>query len=478
MILFDFINDEAPLFSKSMELLYKEYDMPSSELGIVSMGKRWSDFWQDYKNLSMTDYFHKLDDQNIDIAKEMKRLRANYDTQNIFSVDRLLLNKSHHYQEKVVVYSFLFYEYIFSTFEVSHYFTTGIAYMYNLASYEVAKKYNVQHISFYDIRYPHEKRTAISYGIKNVFDEVERCFKNYDSILVTDFMIKRIEDFTSRPAKPAYMNNLINKQTINMVLIKEFFIRFKKYYFEKNTVYDYFTRNPFSLSAFKIKKMILAKLIVLLKMKIFDKTDVTNDTYFLFPIHMQPEASTLVLAKYYVDQLTTIINISKTLPMGVYLYVKEHKSALGERFLDFYKVLKKHPNIKLISHDENTFDLIRHSKGIITLSSTVGWEALFYKKPVLVFGDVFYNGTGLTKKVSSFDALSKEIVLIINQEKKYYLEVSDYEKKLAYFYDCLLKNSYPFEFNVYKLDVTQRLLNEKNVKVFADSLFKLCGNTK
>ncbi len=205
-----------------------------------------------------------------------------------------------------------------------------------------------------------------------------------------------------------------------------------------------------------------------MKEKIFDEANISQDVYFLYPIHMQPEASTLVLAKYYVDQLATIVNISKTLPLGVYLYVKEHKSALGERFLSFYNQLKKYPNIKLIPHDENTFNLIKHSKGVITLSSTVGWEALFYKKPVLVLGDVFYNGTGLTKKILSFDELSKEVNLVIKKENQY-LE-TDHELRLAYFYNCLLKKSYAFEFNVYKMNIKKRLLSDKNVSNFANTI--------
>ncbi len=468
MILFDFVNDEAPLFSKSIDWLCKNHGFKKSNVAIISMGRRWSDFWQDYKNFSMTDYFHKLDNKNINITNEMERLRENYNTQNCFGVDRLLHNKPIDYQNKIVVYTFLFYEYIFSTLKVSHYFTTGIAYMYNLVSYEVAKKYNVKHVSFYDIRHPHETRTAISYGVKNVFDEVENCYENYNSSLVTDSMLKQIENFTKKPAQPSYINNIVNKQTINTELIKEFFIRFKKYYFDKNTHYDYFTRDPFSLSAFKIKKLILSKLIISMKEKIFDEANISQDVYFLYPIHMQPEASTLVLAKYYVDQLATIVNISKTLPLGVHLYVKEHKSALGERFLNFYNQLKKYPNIKLISHDENTFNLIKHSKGVITLSSTVGWEALFYKKPVLVLGDVFYNGTGLTKKILSFDDLSKEVNLVIKKEN-HYLE-TDHELRLAYFYNCLLRKSYAFEFNVYKMDIKKRLLSDKNVSSFANTI--------
>lgn len=471
MILFDFINDEAPLFFTGMNELCSSNYTNQEDIQIVTMGQRWYDFWGNYTNHSMSDFFHILDDEEINIPLELKRLRQEYKTQNLFAVDRLLINESKEYQEKVLVYTFLFYENLFSNLNITHYFTTGIAYMYNLVSYEVAKKYKVKHISFYDIRNPSEKRTAISYDVLNTFDEVNEAFNDYKSSLVTDEMLKRIDSFKNKPSMPTYMKNLGNKQTVNFTLIKEFFIRFKKYYFQKQSSYDYFTRSPFSLSYIKIRKLFFAKMILLREKKYFDIPNIKRDEYFLYPIHMQPEASTLVLAKYYVDQLSTIINISKSLPVGIYLYVKEHKSALGERYSTFYNELKKYPNIKLISHNENTFELIKHSKGVITLSSTVGWEALFFQKPVITLGNVFYNATGLTKKVNSYQELSKVIERILLYNKA--SVDSEYNDKLAFFQDALLKNSYPFEFNVYKLDITDRLLSKTNVDGFTKCLQQL-----
>ncbi len=471
MILFDFINDEAPLFSMGINQLCSSNYIKQDDIQIITMGKRWHNFWGEYTNKSMSNFFHSLDDKKINIPLELKRIRQEYTTQNLFAVDRLLINESKKFQEKILVYTFLFYENIFSTLNVTHYFTTGIAYMYNLVSYEVAKKYSIKHISFYDIRNPNEKRTAISYDVYNTFNEVEETFKEYSSSNVTDEMLERVHSFKSKPSMPTYMKNLGNKQTLNFILIKEFFIRFRKYYFEKRSSYDYFTRNPFSLSYIKIKKLFFSKMILLKEKKYFDLPKMKHDEYFLYPIHMQPEASTLVLAPYYVDQLSNIINISKTLPAGVYLYVKEHKSALGERFTAFYKDLKKYPNIKLISHNENTFELIKHSKGIITLSSTVGWEALFFEKPVITLGNVFYNATKLTIQVNSYQELSKTIDQILSNSK--YSIDSEHTLKLAFFQNAMLTNSYPFEFNVYKLDITNRLLNKNNINNFAKCLLKL-----
>ncbi len=467
MILFDFINDEAPLFSEGITLLCKKHGFKKNNFAIITMGNRWDSFFKDFNQFSMTDFFEDLDKIKINIDDELKRIGLEYSTQNLFGSDRLLIQYDTKFHKKIVVYTFLFYENICKKNDITHYFTTGIAYMYNLASYAVCKKYNIKHISFYDIRNPYEKRTAVSYDIFNNFNEVNKEYEKYNKEDVTEEMLKKIKDFCTKPAQPTYMNNLTNKQNINFILLREFVIRFKRFYLKRKTPYDYFTRNPFSLSFYKLKKIFLARLISLKEKNIFHTVDMEEDDYFLYPIHMQPEASTLILAPYHVDQLSTIINISKTIPLGTYLYVKEHKSALGERFMSFYNELKKYPNIKLVSHKENIFDLIKNAKGIITLSSTVGWEALFFKKPVIVMGNVFYNSTGLTLRANSYSEVQK---LVNDIYLGNYTIKDDFEYKLAFFVNALLSKSYPFEFNVYKMDITERLLNKENIDNFTDCL--------
>src|SRR5690606_12929500 len=63
---------------------------------------------------------------------------------------------------------------------------------------------------------------------------------------------------------------------------------------------------------------------------LFEKP-VPGERYVLFPIHFQPEASTLVRGPYYLDQASLIEDIAKSLPVGYRLYVKEHMANRGRR---------------------------------------------------------------------------------------------------------------------------------------------------
>ncbi len=118
---------------------------------------------------------------------------------------------------------------------------------------------------------------------------------------------------------------------------------------------------------------------------------VAGEPYVLFPIHFQPEASTLVQAPYYLDQVSLIEDISKSLPVGHRLYVKEHVSNRGRRPLSFYKDIKNTFGVRLLGPDVDTWSLIQNAAAIAVITGTMGWEGLLFGKPVVTFGEVFYN---------------------------------------------------------------------------------------
>jgi hypothetical protein len=123
---------------------------------------------------------------------------------------------------------------------------------------------------------------------------------------------------------------------------------------------------------------------------LFDEP-VEGERYVLYPIHFQPEASTLVQAPYYLNQEALIEDISKSLPVGHRLYVKEHLTNRGRRPLNFYKHIKKTFGVRLLGPDADTWSLIQGAAAIAVITGTMGWEGLLFKKPVVTFGDVFFN---------------------------------------------------------------------------------------
>ncbi len=115
--------------------------------------------------------------------------------------------------------------------------------------------------------------------------------------------------------------------------------------------------------------------------------------YIYFPLHYQPELTSCPLGGVYADQYLIVQLIESLLPEGYFLYVKEHpKQEFAGRHYNYYKnLIENTTKVKLISKKTNSFDLIRNSKSVVTISGTAGWESLFRNKPVLLFGHNFYQ---------------------------------------------------------------------------------------
>jgi len=118
---------------------------------------------------------------------------------------------------------------------------------------------------------------------------------------------------------------------------------------------------------------------------------VVGERFLLYPLHFHPESSTSVAAGTYLDEFEVIRNIAFSLPAGTMLYVKDHMSGFALPTLDFYRRVRALPNVRLISPFAATKKLIRDSVGVITLTSTVGYEALLLNRRVFLFGSVFYE---------------------------------------------------------------------------------------
>lgn len=124
--------------------------------------------------------------------------------------------------------------------------------------------------------------------------------------------------------------------------------------------------------------------------------------YYLFALHLQPEATTLPgSGTAFTNQLLAIRLISNNLPNDTFLYVKEHpsywlqkerlESVYESRNIEFYKEINSLRNVRLIKHTYLSQDLMKNCLGVVTITGSIGFEAIFAGKPVLVFGYAFYQ---------------------------------------------------------------------------------------
>ncbi|MDP2664688.1 MAG: hypothetical protein Q8O97_01840, partial [bacterium] len=159
-----------------------------------------------------------------------------------------------------------------------------------------------------------------------------------------------IKKIVSHVEKPAYMNYAkISFSPITFVL--HYFSRlselgpvfrylrnrakFKPYDYESEVTWRRTFSSPIEL---------LWRQFRLFSQKRFFSLMNEHDQFFVYPLHLEPEAATLVLAAPYADQMATIRSIAFSLPFPFKLYVKEHPSAMGLRPDGFYQELQKVPN--------------------------------------------------------------------------------------------------------------------------------------
>lgn len=132
--------------------------------------------------------------------------------------------------------------------------------------------------------------------------------------------------------------------------------------------------------------------------------------HVVYPLHFYPEASTSVFAKYYDgNEYNLIKNIAFSLPENTVLVVKEHKSNVGNNSRTFYRKVKQLPNVILLDPYFNLKDNLEKFDAVVTLSSTVGFEALTKDVPVYVLGDVFYQKYPGAHKINSYWDLEENL---------------------------------------------------------------------
>ncbi|MBN1122990.1 MAG: hypothetical protein JXJ17_18080 [Anaerolineae bacterium] len=121
--------------------------------------------------------------------------------------------------------------------------------------------------------------------------------------------------------------------------------------------------------------------------------------YIYVALSYQPERTTSPLGGVFVDQTLMIDLLSKTIPDGWQLYVKEHPRQFQPgsrghmtRTGQFYRDIVALPNAKLVPMSMVPFDLIDQAKAVATVTTTTGFEGVARGKPAIIFGQTWYKG--------------------------------------------------------------------------------------
>jgi len=463
-----FSSSKPPLYSKMAYYFQKYYNY---ELVAITFGVNSRKYLKTKKNIQwkniydFQEYFINFSKNKL-YPNDIEKLESIYGIPNfgmcITACQSILSNfkKKYNYDEiiKIIVTYIYFCESVFKKESQSFFIDEGIAGINSLI-WKIAENYNIRVFNLRTSRIPN--RFVITHNSFDKWDTVEKLFIEIKKRNLTINEKKEADNFLRKfkigQLEPPYMK--INKRSpsISVKAPLHFLQYLYQYYFLKEKE-NIFFQSPYYRIKNKIERIWKYNFLRLKKMW---ELPIEGEKYILYPLQFQPEASTLVLAPFYLDQLSVIENIAQSLPVNYKLYVKEHISSIGLRSLSYYKRILKIPNVRLISPWNNIHELIQNSNAIITISATTGWESILYEKPVILFGSAFYDIFDLVYKVKDINELPNII-------KKAIFNFKPDRELMLKFIISVIKGTYEGEISM-PLPYTY---SEQNVKKLCDAIVK------
>lgn len=145
-----------------------------------------------------------------------------------------------------------------------------------------------------------------------------------------------------------------------------------------------------------------------------------NQSYIYVALSFQPERTTCPMGSIYVDQYLMVDLLSKSVPEGWRVYVKDHPfqfsppkfhRAQSGRTRAFYEDMAALPNVSLVPMPIDSYQMIDNAQAVAAVTGTVGWETIHRGKPALIFGYPWYRGCEgtfqITTQQSLLDALAQ-----------------------------------------------------------------------
>lgn len=152
--------------------------------------------------------------------------------------------------------------------------------------------------------------------------------------------------------------------------------------------------------------------------------------FIFFPFQVHDDSQILLYSPRYRSMLEALKAIVDANEKCLRIVVKEHPSDLGR--INYHGKLAGLPNV-LAVQNVPTAELLRRSRIVVTINSTVGIEALLLGKPVVTLGNAFYNVPGLV-----FPAVDRPLSEVLREALECKVDEDLVQRFIAYLYFCYL----------------------------------------
>lgn len=194
--------------------------------------------------------------------------------------------------------------------------------------------------------------------------------------------------------------------------------------------------------------------------------------FAFYPLQSEPEISSLIWGKSYMNHIETIRNIARSLPVGMKLLVKEHPRALGYRSSGYYRKILEIPNVLLANPDQEVQPIIQGSRLVISVATFVAFEAVIKHVPSIMLGGprpFCVLPDSMIRYVHSINDLAMEIAdLMENYEYK--------ERPLVHYIAATMRGSVPIDYFTVLLKKKERY-GDQGIDRFDEEIEKLAKYT-
>jgi hypothetical protein len=302
---------------------------------------------------------------------------------------------------------------------------------------EMCKKHGVKVLLLMGTRSGNRVTTSSTgTSFDELIHEQDGDYTKIDFENVKDLFIKNSRSAQVKKRKSGYDTTIFNKMKMGSKFIKNFNSNYSE-------SYDHYGATRWKIIIYRIKKTVWSKY----RKRFVDKNSIfpkENEKFVLLPFHVEPERTITTDADFFADQISLVEKISKSLPVGYFLYVKENpmmKVREWRKIKDYKRILKL-PNVRLIHYSVDSLSLIRKCELVITIAGTAGLEAAILEKPSMVFTKVDYEWMSCVTQIKNWNMLSS----VIKKSLKTKVD-RDELKKLYNFY---VSNT--FEFDAVEMD--------------------------
>lgn len=401
-----------------------------------------------------------------DLKKELREIEERYNT----NLEKIMVGDYdyyHHNQKKAqeaMLRIFRFWEDYLNK-ENPDYILGGGQRFVNLIPYTVCKKRDTKFLIMSNTPFPHT--FCFSEDMCGHITTLNKYWELNSEKKLTDEEKTKVEEYINsilsyeKRSEAFYLYDTTPR--INLTKLKFFLDRaYKSFFIERlRTPYSQPWRGAYKYAV----KIIRSKLSKILYSKPY-----YNEKYIFFPLHVEWDSPILVWNPLFVNQLFLIRIISRNLPYGVKLYVKEHPCDTGGTEIRQLYRIKRTPNVRLIKPEEDSLELIKKSEVMLVIAGTAGWETLLLGKSLINVGKAYFETPDVTWKVRDLSIIG-DIIKSAIEENKYD------EERFFRFVSAFMKVSYPGMMNFTQLyygNESNRdvVLSEENIKNMASGIKK------